>query len=150
MNDNVTMGKLGEQVFLELFGGVQSADEFDKIKDIVLDGRHVEVKAQNRHPTKHVFAIRDAYVNEKGNIVGVDNIIKCFSVERLVFVEYDHTSVIKLWECPLPRKYIKYTTSKQLAMIGFPISQMKLLISHEDAELANKFRALSQSKVFKK
>lgn len=149
MNDKVTMGKLGEQLFLQLFGGVQSADEYDKIKDVVLDGRNVEIKAQNRHPTKAVFAIRDAYI-KNGSIVGVDNIIKCFNVDRLIFVEYDYTNKIKLWECPQPRQYVRYITSKQLAMIGFPISQMTLLAEHEDVSLANQFRSLSQSAVFKK
>lgn len=149
MNDKVTMGKLAEQLFIKLFGGVQSVDEYDKIKDVVLDGRYVEIKAQNRHPTKALFAIRDAY-HKNGQIVGIDNIIKCFNVDRLIFVEYDHSNKIKLWECPKHRQYVRYVTSKQMAMIGFPISQMTLLVEHEDASLANKFRSLSQSAIFKK
>ena len=56
MSNKVTMGKLGEKLFLDLFGGVQSSDEYDRIKDITLDGRHVEVKTQNRHPTKAMFS----------------------------------------------------------------------------------------------
>ncbi len=150
MNQKVTMGKLGEQLFIELFGGVQSPDEYDRVKDIVLDGRHVEVKAQNRHPTKSVFAIRDVYIHN-GSVLGVDNVIKCFNVDRLIFVEYDHTSIIKLWECPRPRLYERYITkSNNLGMIGFPISQMNLLAEHENVKLANTFKSLSQSKVFKK
>lgn len=149
-NHQVTMGKLAEQLFIQLFGGVQSTDEYDKIKDVVLGNTNIEIKAQNRHPTKDVFAIRDAYLKQ-GTILGVDNIIKCFNVDRLVFVEYDTTNTIKIWECPKPRQYIRYVTkTTSMGMIGFPISQMTLLHEHADATIANQFRSLSQSSQFRK
>ena len=150
MSNKVTMGKLGEKLFLDLFGGVQSSDEYDKIKDITLDGRHVEVKTQNRHPTKAMFSIQDAKIYN-GSIIGIDNVIKCFNVDRLIFVEYDHSNTIKIWECPRPRLYERYVAkSNGLGMIGFPISQMDLLHEHKDAQLANTFKSLSQSGVFKR
>ena len=149
MNDKVTMGKLAESLFVKLYGGKLSIDEFDCEKDLVLDGVNIEIKAQNRHPTKDLFTISDAYI-KSGNVYGIENIIKCFNVDRLIFVEYDSTRFIKLWECPSPRSYVRYTTKAYKAMIGFPISQMILLNNYDNTELANKFRSLSQSGVYKR
>ena len=153
------MGKLGEQIFIKIFGGVRSTDDFDNTKDIIMEyvvdneikHTHVEVKTQCRYPAMGVFSIEDAHLNENNNIVGVENIIKCFNVERLVFIEYDETDVLKFWECPQPRKYKKYTTKKgNKKMIGFPISQMTLIYELNDPILVNQIRSLSQAERFKK
>ena len=158
MSKQVTMGTLGEELFIKTFGGVRSGYEFDSDKDIIMEYivndeiryTHVEVKTQCRFPAMGVFSIEDVHLNKNYNIAGVDNIIKCFNVEKLIFIEYDETDVIKFWECPQPRKYKKYTTNKGKKMIGFPISQMTLIHELNDPVWANKIRSLSQAERFKK
>lgn len=148
MTDKVTLGKLGEALFIKLFGGVQSDDEYDRIKDVVLDGRNVEIKVQNRHISKNMFTIRDAYYSN-GRCLGVDNIIKCFNVDRLIFIEYDSSDTIKIWECPRTRTYTRFTTQSNTSMIGFHIGQMTLLRELLDSAFASECRVLTQSSLFK-
>ena len=58
MNNNETMGNLGENLVSKLMGALLSEDKYDTIKDGILpDGSEIEVKTQNRHPTKDMFTI---------------------------------------------------------------------------------------------
>jgi hypothetical protein len=143
MTNRQKMGQLGEKLFIKLFGGEQSSDLYDRQKDVILYQQYIEIKTQSMHPTKQMFSITDAETNDNGDIIGVDNIIKCFNVERLIFIQYDHSSILTLWECPQPRIYERYTTSKGKKMIGFPVSQMQMLCEHDDYTLTSQIRSLS-------
>ena len=147
MSNAETMGSLGENLVSKLMGAVLSEDKYDTVKDGILpNGSEIEVKTQNRHPTKNMFTISSVY----NGSLGLTNIIKCFSVDNLVFVEYNSTDYIKIWLCTNRKKYDIFVTKSGKEMIGFPISEMALLHNHYDPELAEKMRSISQSSVFRK
>lgn len=138
---------LGEELVAKIMSATLSENKYDTEKDGVLqDGTEIEVKTQNRHPTKKMFTISSVY----NGSLGLTNIIKCFTVDTLLFVEYDHTDFIKIWSCVNRKKYEIFVTKTGKEMIGFPISEMELLHHIKDPELASKMRSLSQSTVFKK
>jgi hypothetical protein len=141
-NSKVQLGRLGEQLVADFFGVQINENFYDTEKDLTLsDGTHVEVKTQNRHP-QGMFTIRSPY-----NTRGLNNVIKCFIVDRLLFVEYDSSDTITIWECTNRKKYKTFTTRDGRDMIGFPISEMQVLEVHVDSNLARKMRSLSQSKL---
>lgn len=142
------LGSLGEDLFVHIFGGQKSKDKFDTVQDIILDGKSIEVKTQNRHPTAGTFTI--------GSTAHLNNLLKCMVVDRLVFVEYDHTDTIKIWEVLDRKAYIIYKINPSqrfphgLTMVGYSISKMSLIDSYVDGHLAGQMRDLSQSGVFRK
>lgn len=146
MSAQVTLGKLGEALVSDLFKIKLSEDEFDTVKDgLTFNGQTVEIKTQNRHPTKPILTI-SAPAQGKGLV----NVIKCFTVDNLIFVEYDSSDIIKIWLCNDRSNYEIYETKAGKQMIGFPVSDMKLLVDHEDSDLAAQMRSLSKSTVFRK
>ena len=149
MTNQEKLGTLGEDLFVHLFGGEKSKDKFDTTKDILSkEGWTIEVKTQNRHQTAATFTI--------GSMSHLNNLLKCMVVDRLIFVEYDHTDTIKIWEVQDRKDYIIYKIHPSqrfpqgLTMVGYSISKMSLLDSHVDGHLAQQMRDLSQSAVFRK
>ena len=147
MSTTHELGRLGERFVAHVMNVTLSEDKYDIKKDGILpDGSEIEIKTQNRHPTKDMFTISSVY----NGSLGLTNIIKCFSVDNLVFVEYNSTDYIKIWLCTNRKKYDIFVTKSGKEMIGFPISEMTLLHDHYDPELATKMRSLSKSTVFKR
>lgn len=144
MNKHVQLGLLGEALVAEHFGVPINENLFDTEKDLVVDGKTVEVKTQNRHPTKSLLTIA-APVGS----LGLNNFAKCFHVDSLIFVEYDSSDTIRIWECVDRMKYETYITKAGKAMIGFPIERMSLLASYNRPQLASQMRSLSSSSAFK-
>jgi len=136
------LGDIGEKIVARLENAIVSADRYDTVKDLTdKHGKQIEVKTQNRHPSMGVFSIgADAQTNRD----------KCMSVDRLIFVEYDSTSSIRVWECGPRENAIRYRTNSMKNMIGWPISEMSLLHQIDEPALADKMRSLSQSKQFRK
>ena len=143
MNKKVQLGMLGEALVANHFGVKLNENFFDTQKDLVINGETVEVKTQNRHPSKDLLTISAP----NGNI-GLNNFAKCFHVDRLIFVEYDSSDTIKIWECNDRMNFETYVTKQGKAMVGFPIGKMKLLKAHLDPQLARQMRSLSSSSVF--
>lgn len=143
MNKQVQLGLLGEALVANHFGVELNENFYDTHKDLVVDGRTIEVKTQNRHPTKQLLTISAP----NGNI-GLSNFAKCFHVDHLIFVEYDSSDIIKVWECIDRMNFKTYTTKNGKAMVGFPIEDMKLLKEHTDPQLARQMRSLSSSSAF--
>lgn len=139
--DKEKLGHLGELLVSKLLGGTLSEDKFDSNKDLTLsDGTPVEVKTQNRHPTKNLLTIRaEKEINFR----------KCLTVQRLIFVEFDKTNFISIRECTDRMGYEKYKTLQDVTMIGWPISKMKTLHRIEDEQLSKQMRELSSSTLFK-
>ncbi len=135
------LGKLGEELVVNLLGATSNEDWYDPNGDATLNDLTIEVKTQARHVYGY-FSINTAYKNQ---------IRKCAEVDRLIFVEYDNTPIIKVFECPKSARnnYIDYTTKKGLRMRGWYISSMILLASIENPELAAEMRSLSQSAFIK-
>ena len=144
MTNKEKLGKIGETLVSKLLNATLSENKYDTVKDMVeLDGTNVEVKTQNRHP-RGFFTI---------NVEHKTNMNKCLTVDRLIFVEYDSTNTIKIFECT-DRSYEFIQTKPTLRepmgriMAGFPISKMTLLKSIDDSNLASEMRSLSGSKFF--
>jgi hypothetical protein len=133
------LGYIGEHLVKELFGGNLSENKFDMKKDIVLDsGEFAEVKTQNRDKYRNMFTVNTMHTNQ---------VEKCVSVQRLFFVEYDASGVVKIWEC-VDRQYTIYETRDGRLMAGWPISKMNLVKQIDDKELADQMKSLSQSRDF--
>lgn len=144
MTNKEKLGKLGEDLFVQHFGGTLSENKYDSIKDLILDGKTVEVKTQNRHPNGS-FTI---------NAEHTTNMNKCLKVDRLIFVEYDQTDSIKIYECTDRQNYSMVQTRPTFkepmgrVMVCWPISKMKQLATINDADLASQMRTLSGSRLF--
>jgi hypothetical protein len=136
------LGEIGELLVAHLENAVASDNRYDTIKDLTEEnGTQIEVKTQNRHPGMNVFSIgADKQTNRD----------KCMNVDRLIFVEYNATSKIQVWECGPRQNFVRYRTNSMKNMIGWPISEMTLLHEIDEPELANKMRSLSQSEQFRK
>lgn len=135
------MGRLGEEALSAKYGFTLSDDKYDMEKDAIdEDGNRVEIKTQNRHPAGY-FTV---------NLANVNQLKKCVEVDRLLFLEYDNTDILKVWESPKNDKARRAKTIRTRdgrAMGGFPIDEMKLIDEIEDIDLSNMLKQLSQSKV---
>lgn len=140
------LGKLGEELVAEIFDGQLSENKYDSTKDMLVEGKTVEVKTQNRHPNGSFTIRADHKVNFQ----------KCMSVDHLIFVEYDHSDNIKIYECDERENYNTVTTrayppeTMARAMICWPISKMQHIKTVADPVLAEQMRSLSNAKAFKK
>ena len=146
MTNKEMLGKLGEDLVAKLLGATLSENKYDSVKDMTqLDGTKVEVKTQNRHPNGS-FTV---------NAMHVTNLNKCLSVDRLIFVEYDQSNTIKVFECT-DRKYRLVNTKptrrepEGRIMVCWPIDKMTKLAEFEDAPLARQMRDLSNSRLYNK
>lgn len=140
------LGKLGEDLVADLLKAELSENKYDSVKDMTQsDGTKVEVKTQNRHPNGS-FTV---------NAMHVTNLNKCLSVDRLIFVEYDSSDYIKVFECT-DRKYNLVNTKptryepEGRIMVCWPIHKMKKLAEIHNPELASEMRSLSNSRLYNK
>lgn len=141
MSNEKELGDIGEKIVSEFLEAVLSENYYDSTKDMTdKNGKKVEVKTQNRHPYKNCFSIKAD---------GLTNVKKCLNVDRLIFVEYDKSDMIKLWECKNNKSSVfSYTTNSGKKMYGWPIKEMTLLHTISDKNLTQKMRKLSNSKEF--
>ena len=130
------VGDLGEIIFQACFGGIMSDNQFDSTKDLMLDDKTVEIKTQCRYKNISAFTVNKAHST---------NLRKCLSVDRLIFIEYDTTNEIKIFEC-VDRDYFTVKTASGKVMACFPIDKMILLKTINNSKLANLFRCYSSSK----
>lgn len=149
MSNTTKLGSLGVQHVINRIGGKEIEDYFCISGDVVKDGEFCEVKTQNRF--NNMFTIKMPY-NDGGVVKGTVNLIKCLSVKTLLFVEYDNTDTIRIWDLPLDQRcnYATYITKDHRHMLGWFVKNMTLLDEVTDKDLANQFRSLSQSKFVKK
>ena len=142
MTKQTMLGKLGETLVSNLLNLKLSDDLYDSRKDgIDTFGKTYEIKTQNRHPTKPLLTI-SAPSSDGKNLV---NLIKCLTVDVLIFVEYDASDIIKVWHCKDRSYYEIYTTQYGKRMIGFPVEKMQLIFKVKNSELAAEMRANSSS-----
>lgn len=143
LSNKEKLGKLGEDLVANLLGAELSEDKYDMFKDMTADGKLIEVKTQSRHPNG-CFTVNMKHRN---------NLQKCVEVDRLIFVEYDATSDIKVFECTDREYGITNTRPTPFEPNGrrmacWPISRMTLLATIDDSNLAATMRGLSASKAF--
>ena len=144
MMNNITnrrkLGELGEALFCLLEKCERSDDPFDSVKDAIdQNGKNVEIKTQARYASKNLFTIR----SDKAT-----NLNKCMTVDRLIFIEFDQTDTIGVFECVKRQDYTKYTTSNGTPMLGWPIDKMLKLHTIKDKRLVEWMRSLSTSKYY--
>ena len=138
MDNKKQLGDIGEKLVAQLENAVLSENMYDSEKDMTdANGKKIEVKTQVRDKFRNCFSIRcDGLVNFK----------KCLTVDRLIFVEYDSTNIIKIFECIDKNSVFTYRTYTGNSMYGFPINKMKILHYYTDNVLAEQMRKLSNSK----
>lgn len=142
MHKKCVLGDLGENLVAELLNLTLSDDRFDSKKDAIdVYGKTYEIKTQDRHPTKPLLTI-SAPDGDGKNLV---NLMKCLTVDYLIFVEFDISDTIKVWYCGDRSNYEIYTTRMGKRMIGFPVENMKQIFKVKNAELAASMRANSSS-----
>lgn len=139
MENKRKLGQLGELVVAHLERGVLSNNPFDSTKDMTdINDNDIEVKTQNRWTRLDCFTIPlDKEINFN----------KCMSVNRLIFVEYDHTDYLQVWECTDRDNYFTEPT-KNGKRVCWPINKMKLLHKIKTPDLTTKMRQLSQASDF--
>ena len=94
------LGRLGEEIAAMVLWGKSTDDWFDSEKDMTdPDGRSVEIKTQYRIDQYNYLSVP---MNKKTNYV------KCMTVDRLIFVEYDHSDIIRIWEVQDRDHYTEY------------------------------------------
>lgn len=136
-NKKVSLGNLGERLVADLFNGVQSSDLYNPNFDLLLeDGSNIEVKTQ--YPFKEFLT------------VAVNQLPKCLNCDRLIFVEYDHTDFIKIYECTDRTHFTTYTTKHGKTMAGWNKNKMTLLWKLENPELAHQMQSMTNSKILKR
>lgn len=149
MTNKEKLGKLGEILVSQLEDAVLSEYKYDSTKDMTTkDGVKIEVKTQNRHTTAYggSFTV---------NAMKETNLAKCMTVDRLIFVEYDSTDYIKIFEC-IDRDYKLMNTNPTTRepegrlMACWPIHKMKKLAEIHNPELAREMRSLSNSRNYNK
>jgi hypothetical protein len=135
------MGQLGEECLAARYDLVLSDDKYDMEKDAKdADGLNVEIKTQNRHPAGF-FTVNMKHTNQ---------VSECMDVDRLMFLEYDNSDTLKVWECPKTddaRRPKMIRTRDGRAMAGWYIDKMELKEEFEDVQLVHMLKELSQSKV---
>ena len=136
------LGNMGERLVADLLNLKLSDDAYDSRKDATdVYGKTYEVKTQDRHPTKPLLTI-SAPDGDGKHLV---NLLKCLTVDFLIFVEFDSSDIIKVWHCKDRSTYEIYTTRNGKRMIGFPVDNMKQIFKVQDAELAASMRSHSSS-----
>lgn len=137
-SDKNHLGDIGEWIISIFTNSVLSESKVDNKKDMTDRGTKEtrEVKCQPEHPTKHVMSVNK------------NQLPKCTSVDHLNFVKYDKSDIITALEVLDKNDYEEYTTSQGWNMVGWKISDMKVLVQLDNPELARLMRSLSSSSQF--
>lgn len=136
----IMLGALGEKIvrYCAQQNGLmveESLSLYDSNKDLKIDGKTCEVKTQSR------FFVEDAFT------VKYNQVEKCSNVDLLYFVETPHKgNVINVFECPKEnRKWRTRKTKDGRKMYLLDRSNMNLIYSFENAQIANEMRSNSNS-----
>src|ERR1035437_9950264 len=99
MTEKNMMGDIGEALICANFGGRLSTNKYDQEKDLIIvaTGEKVEVKTQVRYRLKAMMTVQP------------NQLRKCLEVDRLMFVEYDDTDDVRIWECVRREAYEEFT-----------------------------------------
>jgi hypothetical protein len=134
------IGEIGENIVKDILGGTLSQDKYDSEKDLILnDGTLVEIKTQPRWQKYQCFTL-DGY-NEI-------NLIKCLTVDRLIFVEPTLSGKILIFEAPEKSQrnfYTKYAGNNKRFCLD--VNTCKIIHVYEDKELNEILVELSQTPI---
>jgi hypothetical protein len=129
------LGKLGEDIIAERFGAILSEDKYDREKDLTMpDGTKVEVKTQGRYNKANCFVVDQTPTNNQ--------IRKCVSVDRLIFIEPGKGQKIRIFECT-DRNYTVRNIRPGKESYCFDINKMTLVEEFKDTSLWNQIVKLT-------
>lgn len=120
------LGDLGENIVVQRLGGVRSSNKYDAEKDLILNGESVEVKTQGRYNKANCFVVDETFTNNQ--------IHKCSTVDRLLFIEPGKGQKIRIWECH-DRNYTVRNIRYNKESYCFDINKMELLDEFVDDSL---------------
>ena len=121
------LGALGENIIVQRYGGIKSDNPYDMEKDLTMpDGTKVEVKTQGRYNKANCFVVDSTPTNNQ--------IRKCVSVDRLIFIEPGRNHKIRIFEC-VDRNYKVRNIRPGRESYCFDIATMNLVEEWEDKQL---------------
>ncbi len=133
-HDSKIVGDIGEAIIKHHFSANLSENYYDNVKDgYDFFGKSFEVKTQARMHYDHTLSC--ALSQSK----------KCLNIDRLIFVEYDDTSYIKIWEVINKNNYVRYTTNSGLRKMKWYIKEMISLAVIYNVNVANTLRKYSNA-----
>jgi hypothetical protein len=147
------IGKTGENLVAEYFkqqGSLvkTSDDNFDSEKDLIVDGKNVEVKTQTIYRMfpyngnrVHAFTVD---IHKECDKIYSNQLSKCLNVDRLIFVARSSSfdKLVKIYEAPpLGKRYFSIIQNPRdrRYVAGFPIAEMKELVSITKPEIVKYF-----------
>ena len=133
------LGNLGENVLGNFCirnnkNVVMSESQYDKVKDMYIDGVEAEVKTLTRIINKSSFFLANNQLN------------KCLNVERLFFVEiplYDDFP-IDIFESTKPRKTVPHSFNGTDGLLC-PLTNMKFVGSIDNRDIIREMKELTPS-----
>ncbi len=144
------LGKTGEKIVSNYFQRQRmivehSIDNFDREKDLIVEGKNVEVKTMQPYVYKNAFSFRK---NQLKKCKSVDRFV-IVSVPPLINVKYKYGG--KIFEVTSNFSYFEYTTKFGMEMFGINIEQAAVtelytLSTPENIELL-KYATSAYSKV---
>ncbi len=138
-----TLGSIGERLVADHFGAKLSEDLYDKEKDMTMpDGTTIEVKTQ--------YPLSFGQFSNTTFTVKVDQLPKCLNCDKLIFVGFDETDTIRIYECVDRNKFVVYNTRDGRQMAGWELPSLKLISAIQDKDLAMRMQDLTSSKYLKR
>jgi hypothetical protein len=140
------IGDIGEELVAAHFDAILSPNKFDTACDMRLaDGTSIEVKTQFPYTPK---------TGPKLATVSLNQLKKCLTVDKLIFVLFDETDVIAGYECSahpsIRTDFVTYTTKFGKTMIGWPVNRMNRIFRIIDPVKAKLLQTHTQSGILKK
>ena len=159
------LGDLAEKIVFDYFRSIGSSvefstNEYDSEKDLIIDGKTVEVKFQtiyhffksycfgNKPIKAFTVPITSSY-----NKLAQNQLDKCLNADRWIVVQNPSDKLgektIKIWEAPPlgKRRFGNTLNTKDGRIVaGFPLSSFNLLVDIDDRSLYNKIKSLNFSK----
>jgi hypothetical protein len=132
------IGDIGEELVAKYFNANLSEDYFDPVCDMRTDqNKTIEVKTQ--YPFGSMMTVK------------TNQLPKCLEADHLIFVIYDHTDEIKLYDVPKYNrtKFKVYQTKSGRDMAGWNMSNAILLDTIKNHKIASQLQTLSTSKTLK-
>jgi hypothetical protein len=118
------LGLMGEKVVTNMLNRLHpglviehSVNKFDSEKDMLVDGKKVEVKTESPFVFKDCFSFRPNQLRKCRNV----DVLYIVSVPHVKFRHYSDGWVYRI--VPSEYRTIEYTTKYGVKMIGIPIKQ---------------------------
>lgn len=129
------LGLMGEKVVTNMLNRLNpglviehSINKFDNEKDMLVDGKKVEVKTESPYVFKNCFSFRPNQLRKCRNV----DVVYIVSVPHIKFKHFADGHVYRL--IPSEFKTIEYTTRFGVKMIGIPIRQEALFPVYKMSE----------------